>query len=439
MNPFRLLLDLEKARRSCVLALRSLWLHKLRAFLSVLGIIIGTASVIALMAFGEGSMQDTLDDIRRQGATNVIVRSVKPPDGSSGASRGFLAIYGITREDYQLINETLGDVIVRRVPMKIFPQAIYRGKSEFQGRVVATTPEYAEVNQLKPVAGRFLVQEDLDKRENVAVLGRRVAETLFPYDGPIGQTIYIGPNAYRIIGLLDQRMPAGGTGGSQAAEDYNNDIYIPLETGWAWFGERLFIRGSGSRSFEQVELSQVTYTVSDMSKVRPVADMLRDIMKKRHGFKQDWVVTAPLDRLEEAERAKDRFTRLLVLIASISLLVGGIGIMNIMLATVTERTREIGIRRALGAKRRDITLQFLVEAVVQTSIGGVLGVLLGLAAVYGLPILYESLTEAKLPAKIHVPSIFLSLFVSIGVGVLFGWYPAQRAAKLDPIEALRHD
>src|SRR5262249_41643766 len=152
----------------------------------------------------------------------------------------------------------------------------------------------------------------------------------------------------------------------------------------------------------------------------------------------DWRVSVPLDRLEEAERARDRYNMLLGIIAGISLLVGGIGIMNIMLATVTERTREIGIRRALGAKRRDITLQFIIEAVVQSTIGGLLGALLGLALVFGLPVLWR-VFNSSLPAQLDIWSIFLSLGVAVGVGVLFGWYPARRASRLDPIEALRHN
>lgn len=172
--------------------------------------------------------------------------------------------------------------------------------------------------------------------------------------------------------------------------------------------------------------------------MQAVGDEIKRMLEKDH-YKRDYAVTVPLDRLEEAERSQNRFTNLLVLIASISLVVGGIGIMNIMLATVTERTREIGIRRALGAKRRDITMQFLVEAVVQTTVGGLCGVLLGLAMVFTVPFVWKLIAGSALPAKVHVPSIFLSLFVSVGVGVLFGWYPAQRAARLDPIEALRHD
>ncbi|NBO93871.1 MAG: FtsX-like permease family protein, partial [Planctomycetia bacterium] len=247
--------------------------------------------------------------------------------------------------------------------------------------------------------------------------------------------IRVGSYFYRVVGVLRERMPTGGTGGSQAAEDYNHDVYIPLETNRVRFGETIVVRTAGSFIREQVELSQLTLTVSDIEKVRPTGDLVRDILSKH--LRPDWAVTVPLDRLEEAERSKARYQMLLVLIASISLLVGGIGIMNIMLATVTERTREIGIRRALGAKRRDITVQFLIEAVVQTTLGGLLGVVVGLSVVFVVPAL-ASIWELKLPARVHVPSIFISLAVAVTVGMLFGWYPARRAAHLDPIEALRH-
>jgi putative ABC transport system permease protein len=216
-------------------------------------------------------------------------------------------------------------------------------------------------------------------------------------------------------------------------------VYIPLQTCKARYGERIITRRPGSFNGEQVELNQVTLTVTDMDQVRPTGAVVRDLLERFHKRKSDWLVTVPLDRLEQAERERDRFTRLLAVIASISLLVGGIGIMNIMLATVTERTREIGIRRALGAKRRDITLQFLIEAVVQTSVGGLIGVALGLGAVYIIPPLWQLLAQAHLPAQVNVASIFYSLEVAIGVGIGFGLYPAWRAARLDPIEALRHE
>jgi putative ABC transport system permease protein len=428
----------EAGRRSLVLAVRSLWLHKLRSMLSVLGIIIGTGAVISLMGFGEGSMQDALDDIKRMGATNIIVRSVKPPDDSSSTRRTRVAMYGLTQSDYDRIAMmTESGTIVRMVPMRIFPQEIRRLERMHNGRTVGTTPEYADVNQLELARGRFLVPEDGLRMMNVCVIGSAVAHSLFPFGDPLGETVRLGPNFYRVVGVIRERVPTGGTGGSQSAEDYNHDVYIPLETCNARFGEQIMVRASGAFMREQVALSQVTLTVASIDKVRSTGDVIRQILSDH--TKNDWAVTVPLDRLEEAERAKQRYKWLLMAIASISLGVGGIGIMNIMLATVTERTREIGIRRALGAKRRDITLQFLVEAVVQTSVGGMLGVVVGLSVVFAVPAVAAWLFESKLPAKVDVESIFLSLAVAVTVGVLFGWYPARRASLLDPIEALRHE
>ena len=434
---------LAKFRRSFVLAARSLWLHKLRAFLSVLGIIIGTAAVIALIAFGKGSMQDALEDITRQGATNIVIRSVKPPEGSSTASRTYIAIYGLRLADLNRIG-TYGDIITRMVPMRVFPSEFRYLDRSTNGRLVATTEDYMQVNKLAMNSGRFLDDDDNFQKLNVCALGAKIADRLYPFEDALGRSIVIRGQEYRVIGIVADRMPTGGTGGSQSAEDFNNDVYIPFDTCKVRVGQNVFIRSSGSRSGERVEVSQVTLTVDadfdsteGRERVRAVGNAIRALLKEDH-ISEDWAVTVPLDKLEEAERAQDRFTSLLVLIASISLLVGGIGIMNIMLATVTERTREIGIRRALGAKRRDIIVQFLVEAVVQTTVGGLAGVLFGLVLVFGVPPL-ATLFESKMPAMISWWSIALSVGVSIIVGVIFGLYPAWRAAKLDPIEALRHD
>jgi putative ABC transport system permease protein len=425
----------DKGRRTLLLALRSLWLHKMRAMLSVLGIIIGTSAVISLMAFGEGSMQDALEDIKRLGATNIIIRSVKPPDEISTQTRTNVARYGVTQTDYDLM-ETIPTVI-RMVPMRIFPKPVYHDQYMWNSRIVATTPAYRDINKLPVSAGRFLVDSDGEEMENVCVLGSNAAARLFPLGSPIDQTILIDKFSYLVVGVADERMPTGGSGGSMAAEDFNNDVYIPINTAAGRFGKTVFLRQSGTRSGEQVEYSQVTLTVAETDEVRPAGEAIRTILD-RHA-KKDTELTVPLDRLEEAERAKDRYKMLLSLIASISLMVGGIGIMNIMLATVTERTREIGIRRALGAKQRDITMQFLIEAVVQTTIGGLIGVVLGLLIILVVPWAATALADAKVPAKLHVLSIFLSLAVAVGIGVLFGWYPARRASQLDPIEALRHE
>jgi putative ABC transport system permease protein len=414
----------DKGRRSLTLALRSLWLHKLRSFLSVLGIIIGTGAVITLMGFGEGSMHDALEDIKRQGATNIMIRSVKPPDDSSTQRRTRIAIYGLTYADYERFL-TIGSV-VRRVPMRIFPAEIRYLDRMWNGRVVATTPDYQDVNEVRMTAGRFLIADDNKHMENVAVLGAVTADRLFPFEDPLGKSVRLGNFDYRVVGVVSDRVPTAAVGGSsQTAEDFNSDVYIPLQTCKVRYGEKVFVRQSGSWNGEQVELHQVTLTLKDMDSVRPAGDVVRELLERYHG-KVDYAVTVPLDRLEAAERERDRFTRLLFIIALISLVVGGIGIMNIMLATVTERTREIGVRRALGAKRRDITLQFLIEAVVQTSGGGLVGVVIGLGLVFVFPVVSQWF-GAHNPAVVNVDSIFYALGASIVVGVASGFYPACAA------------
>jgi putative ABC transport system permease protein len=445
MTLVAMLLISDKGRRSLLLALRSLYLHKLRAFLSVLGIIIGTGAVITLMGVGEGSMQDALEDIKRQGATNIIIRSVKPSDDATSAARR-IAMYGMTWSDFERLLTI--PTVVRIVPMRVKnPQEVSYLERKLDSRLVATTAQYAEVHELEEhqliEAGRFLTAEDDHKMLNVCVLGSNIARRLFPFDNPVGKTVRLDSHFYEVIGVLKDRMPTGGTGGSQAAEVFDDDIYIPLQTGKVRIGEKIVTRKPGSFTAEQVELSQVTLTVSDTDKVRPTGDVVRSQLAGKH-IRQDWALTLPLDKLEAAEREKRRYVTLLVFIAGISLFVGGIGIMNIMLATVTERTREIGIRRALGAKRRDIILQFLIEAVVQTALGGLIGVSIGMVFVYSLPPVTGWLTthgfpDAYTPTALNVASIFLSLAVSILVGVGFGLYPAWRASRLDPIEALRHE
>jgi putative ABC transport system permease protein len=428
------LLFREKGRRALVLALRSLWLHKVRTMLSVLGIIFGTGSVIALMSFGEGTMQDALEDIKRQGATNIIVRSVKPPDEISTQSRTFVARYGITQEDYDLFQTV--PTIVRMVPMRVFPKPVYHDQYMSNSRIVATIPEYRDINTLQVAAGRFLVNKDGEEMQNVCVLGSSAAAKLFPFGSPIDQTVLIDKFSYLVVGVVAERMPTGATGGSQAAEDFNDDVYISMGTADGRFGKTVFLRQSGTRSGEQVEFSQVTLSVSETDEVRPAGEAIKTILDRHQ--RKDTQLTVPLDKLAQAERERDRITMLMLIIALITLLVGGIGIMNIMLATVTERTREIGVRRALGAKRRDIVMQFLIEAVVQTTLGGLMGLGMGLLVIVVVPPVAEFL-DAKQPAKLHEMSIFLSLASAVGVGVVFGLYPAYRAALLDPIEALRHE
>ena len=431
-----------KWRSSLILAIRSLWLHKLRSVLSVLGIIIGTASVIALMAFGKGSMEDALEDIRRQGTTNVIIVSKKPTDGMATPGK-WVQNYGLTWDDFDRCGAI--DGVIGKVPMRIFPQEVRRLEKLSNARLVATTEDYARINHFQMAVGRFLVDGEDQRAEGddqrfrtVVVLGATIAEDLFPFENPVGQTVVVNKEQYQVVGVIKERTPRGSGSTGQSQEDFNKDIYIPIQTAKSRFGQRVRIIQGGSRSAEEVELHQITLTINDIDQVRPTGEIVRDLLERFH-TKKDTDVFVPLDRLEEAERARNRYMGLMAMIAGISLFVGGIGIMNILLATVTERTREIGIRRALGAKRRDIIMQFLIEAVVQTGIGGILGIAAGFLVMFIVPPLAGLFTTNPMPTKAEPWSLVISLGSALVVGVLAGLYPAFRASRLDPIEALRHN
>ena len=421
--------------RSLKLGMKSLLLHKLRSGLTVLGIVFGVAAVIAMLAVGEGSSRDAQERFRLLGATNIIYRSVKPTDESQAASSGgrrTILNYGLKYADYERILETI-PTVKRVLPIREIRKEIRRGKRSLEGTVIGTTHDYAEFNHLRVGKGRFLKPADDEKFQNYAVLGHETAATLFPFEDPIGQAVKLGADYYTVIGVTEERASTAGVGGSLAAKDYNRDVYIPLNTCRLRFGDRLIDNRAGSFSAEELQLSQITVQVGEISQVRPTVPLIKRVIEPYHP-KKDVELTVPYDLLEQARHTARQFSIILGTIASISLLVGGIGIMNIMLATVTERTREIGIRRALGAKRRDITEQFLIETVVLSGVGGILGIAIGII----IPILIVYFVPQT---KVYTTmfSVLLAFGISVGIGILFGLYPARRAALMDPIEALRHE
>jgi len=416
--------------RTFRLGVSSLMLHKLRSLLTTLGVLFGTSSVIAMLAIGEGASEEAQEQIRQLGSRNVILRSVKPrEDFATGQQAVRVVSYGLTEEDLARVRDTF-PAVTRVVPVREIFDEVRHGSRAMNPRVLATVPMYREVTGRVVSEGRFLADADLENTANVCVLSDEVANYLFPFSSPLGEQIKVGGDYFTVIGTLLSRVrPANDAApaGSSTAE-----VFIPMATGQKWYGDMQVKIRAGSREMEEVELHEIVVEAARMEDVPLVAAACREMLARNHA-QSDCEMVVPLELLLRAQETKRIFNIVLGSIASISLLVGGIGIMNVMLATVTERTREIGIRRALGAKRRHIVMQFLVETVVLSVGGGLLGVALGLV----IPLVVEATAHMRTIVTPSAP--LLAFLISAGVGVVFGLYPAARAATMDPVEALRHE
>ena len=415
--------------RNIWLGIENLLLHKLRSFLTMLGVVFGVGSVVAMLSVGEGASQEALAQIRKLGSNNIIVSSVKPAeDEAANTQRSMMSVFGLTYEDYARVAESFS--AIRQVtPVKLTRKETRLRERSMELRVVGTSPEWFELVPREVLAGRAILLSDQTKLAPVVVLTEFGARKILATEGVVGQTVRIGGDEFEIIGIVKSESDEGG---NIQIPDQQVDAYVPIEVARRYFGDIFSKMTSGSFQREKVELHQIIVQVDKSEHVEATAAGIERMLERFHK-KKDYTMSGPLALLKQAEATKRTFNIVLGSIAGISLLVGGIGIMNIMLASVTERTREIGIRRAIGAKRHPIIYQFLIETVVLSTIGGLIG--LGVGTLIPLLITYFS----GMATVMTLNGILLPLFISMGIGILFGLYPAINAAKVDPIIALRHE
>ena len=433
---------LSSLLRTARLGIKNLQLHPLRSLLTVLGIFIGVASVVWLLAIGEGISAKAQQQIAELGANNIILTTTPPPP-QQGSSK--LRSYGVTRDDYTRLAATIPS-IEKTIPTREVPKRLFsHGTRELHGRLVGCTADYPSIQKMKLARGHFITATDVAQNAKVCVLAPGVASHLFGYEDPIGRAIHVGNDYYTVVGIMERRESVREIPGARAKQEFSRDVYIPISTMWSLVPDPYARTESGVPIATQVVLS-----LHNAAQVLETADVVRRTLARTH-LSEDYIVAVPLELLEQARNTRLMFIAMMGLVAAISLLVGGIGIMNIMLATVTERTREIGIRRAIGARRADITRQFLVETVVLSVVGGITGASGGLLCAPVFKVAMRALGHlfpkalASLPdvvrtmVPIIVPwSLPLAFGISVAIGILFGLYPARRAALMNPIDALRH-
>ncbi len=433
-------MDLSGIRGTIKLGLKSLWMHRLRSALTTLGIVFGVASVIAMLAIGEGASREAQDSIARLGSRNLIVETVEPPKERADTSeREGIRSYGLTYKDAEVIRNSMPNVEVVVPIREIDQEARFRNR-KIGIKIVGTVPWYTDIAALRIIRGRFISSIDVHLQEKVCVVDRQIVQGLFGFEEPVGKDVFINGGYYRVVGV-------SGISQTRIKEDDSNtftsesalestatgNVYLPITTAKSRFSEFEYSISGGSRSAERVELQKITVELDSIEKVVAMRDILDALLARLHKDKKDYRIVVPLELLRQARRTTFIFSIVLGSIAAISLLVGGIGIMNIMLASVSERTREVGIRRALGATKNDIVIQFLLETLLLTLAGGLLGILVGLL----IPFCVTHF--GRMDTVVTATSVILAFGISATVGVTFGLYPAYRAANMDPIESLRHE
>jgi len=406
------------------MGLSSLFVHKLRSLLTMLGMIFGVGAVVAMLSITAGAQKEMMSYIDLLGVNNIIIEAKEAVDRNELQSRRAISP-GLTFRDYRAIAENVSGIEAatprkRFKPLKVLPKT-----AQEQPLLIGVTSDYLHINSLKIVEGRFFTDEEDRRSAPVCVLGESAKVNLLGYDPAVGKYVKINDTWLQVIGVLSQQ--ASGDSDIEGVEvvNRNNLVISPLNT--------VMRRFEDNNSYLKDEIDGIYIKVRDKVDSVETASVVNAILTSTHKDAGDFNVTVPAGLLEQKRRTQFIFSVVMICIAGISLLVGGIGIMNIMLATVLERTREIGIRRAIGARQADIIRQFLTEAVLISIIGGLIGIAFG----YSLANIIAA--AAGWPTDVTTTSIVVAFGVSVGIGLLFGIYPAVQAAKLDPIEAIRYE
>jgi len=403
-------------------AVLSLIDHKFRSFLTILGIIFGTASVIAMISIGEGTKKQAIAKYQDLGVSNIIIRDKDMTDKELEEVRVKFS-KGLSVDDSRAIREIVPGVLSVAPQSEAKLDAKYADRSA-KSSVVGVTPEIMSVLNYTTEKGSFITDDQYDRQLKVCVLGAGISRELFGYDNPLNQSVKLDDQWFEVIGVMQPKALFTETVGELASRDLNNDIYIPLST---------FSRRIPKANALTSEIKQLTVKLASSAQLIPSSEVIRSLLNRRHFNTGDFSIIVPYELMKQEEKETRIYNLLLASIAAISLIVGGIGIMNIMLASVLERTQEIGIRRAVGGRKSHIMNQFVTEAVVLSVTGGIIGVVLGVT--FSLVIAWT--TEVQTTITLY--SVLIAFAFSVLVGITFGYLPAKQAANLRPIESIRHE
>ncbi len=398
--------------------------HKLRSLLTMLGMIFGVGAVVAMLSIGAGARQEVVAFIEQLGVRNVIVEAREAADNQT-LERVRKLSAGLTLQDLRIVEANLDHLAAASARKRLTPAKMFPRPQSDMPTVYGVVPAYASIAGLHMSSGRFFDRADHEAAAAVAVLGQAAAASLFGTDDPIGRFVKVNQQWFEVIGIAGPQLAAQSDVAGLPNQDRNNAIYVPLMAA--------MLRVEDSLSYRKDEIDGIYLNVAPGADITAAGAVVRGLLEASHRGAGDFSVIVPAELLAEQQRTRRIFQVVMVAIASISLLVGGIGIMNIMLASVLERTREIGVRRAVGARRRDVVRQFLIETTLITTTGGALGILLGVALSQLVGYF------AGWSTIVTFLSIALAFFVSVSVGVVFGVYPAMRAATLDPVQSLHYE